>query len=786
MEIVPLTPLTTSSLLWRPRPSTWVLTVVCKATFRLEPGQSTLAPRQDPVIDADEFWDDSEKRSLRFANEVVPTKPRAEVLLVGHAFAPGGQAVRSLTTRMIISDVDKSIEIHLDRHFGHDGAVHDGNRFSRMPIVYERAAGGPDLWNPVGVVPGARDGYGRIQLPNLQIPGTHIASPGDITEPVGYGPLAPGWPVRSQKLGGRTGVSFLHDLRAAPLPEGLDYVFFQAAPLDQRLDVLRDGERILLENLHPSHPRLHTALPGIRPRAFVEGRAGGPSVVEMRADTLCIDTDRGLCTLVFRGLVPLAHAAEPGRILIAMEQGTQSLSHAEVEQIAREHGAPRGKERPAAGPTWSASDESEEVGQTLFVGFDSPPPATATLPFASTAGAMAPAAAATPGLKASGGLPFAAQQGEVVPPVPEAPAEVRPPPLVMSSGGARSAANDSPWALGPPVREDASVPLTPPVAIAPASAEVAAPGVLGISNVAAARSEWSPGQPQNGASGPAASAPAEAQARPVPRAGDPRDAVLLVWFDPSSMRRFRRHKPFHEALDQAENESGGPELDDVPLGDTAADVEDRRDVLSILTRALSTDAPGVVDAMERSVSEHGIVVPPIALCAGELTIPFDAVETLQTTVATITPLSAGDENLKATLQSAREILGLPNLQSAPAVAEGMNRRVLEAFGRAKRAVTVESIEAQTERALLEQRAYQRRRVFGGKHLRGLLTMHGAKEPIPTYLPEALAEQIPLYTRFRVRLVAEVRAAEDQYEAHPAALRVLAVARVLERAKRERA
>jgi hypothetical protein len=133
--------------------------------------------------------------------------------------------------------------------------------------------------------------------------------------------------------------------------------------------------------------------------------------------------------------------------------------------------------------------------------------------------------------------------------------------------------------------------------------------------------------------------------------------------------------------------------------------------------------------------------------------------------------------------------------SAPAVAEGLTKRIEDAFAGGKRVVPPGYLEAQRERALLEQRQYQRRAVFGGKHLRGLLKL-GAPEPapgvrlggpgkapaggavvVPAYLPESLAEELPMYPRFRVRVVAEVRLAADRYETHPAALRAMALARL---------
>ncbi|MFT3766434.1 MAG: hypothetical protein QM820_13115 [Minicystis sp.] len=135
--------------------------------------------------------------------------------------------------------------------------------------------------------------------------------------------------------------------------------------------------------------------------------------------------------------------------------------------------------------------------------------------------------------------------------------------------------------------------------------------------------------------------------------------------------------------------------------------------------------------------------------------------------------------------------------AAPAVAEGLTRRIDQAFAQGKRAVPGDYVEAQRERVLLEQRRYQRRAVFGDKHLRALLRFDGDAPPakaasgktaapntaVPVYLPESIAAQLPLQARFRARFVAEVRLAADPAEAHVAALRVLALARAAAPIKR---
>src|ERR1044072_4751172 len=254
MEVLSVSPLRTGSLLWQPKPGAWALTVICKATYALTQTESPLASEQETPSEDDTYWNDDSGRSLHSATDLVPFKMRADVLLVGHAFAPSKRAVRSLVARLVIGEVDKSIEVVCDLYFGQDGKLHEGSPFARMSIAYERAFGGPGTSNPVGVRRDRRDAYGKSPVPNLQPRGIIVASPSDMFDPIGYGPIAPIWPARIEKLGRHAGQPSIRTLLEGPLPEDIDPVFWNAAPLDQQLRELRDNERIVLENLHPDHP----------------------------------------------------------------------------------------------------------------------------------------------------------------------------------------------------------------------------------------------------------------------------------------------------------------------------------------------------------------------------------------------------------------------------------------------------------------------------------------------------------------------------------------------------
>src|SRR5580704_19511102 len=215
MDVVPPCPLPAAALVWERAPGRFAPTVVCKATVALEPGSSTLAADEEPILDRETHWDDDPKRSLFAPCDLVPFKPRAEVVLVGSAYARNDVPVRSVVARLIVGEVDKAVEVFGPRVRTRDGDLREGKRWTKMPLLYERAAGGPGTANPVGISPdGPRDLYGQVQLPNLQPAGGSL-------EPIGFGPIAAGWTERRSKSPRAD-----HDAIRAPFGEGFDPAFF--------------------------------------------------------------------------------------------------------------------------------------------------------------------------------------------------------------------------------------------------------------------------------------------------------------------------------------------------------------------------------------------------------------------------------------------------------------------------------------------------------------------------------------------------------------------------------
>src|SRR5687768_223623 len=121
MEVLALCPFTAWTLPWEPRSGDKSLTVGVKATFSLAHGPvAALAPAQEGAWD-DVYWDKNASSSLVTPSDDVPLKPRADILLVGSAFARS--PVESMVVRLRVDGFSKALRVTGDRAWvqGYDG-----------------------------------------------------------------------------------------------------------------------------------------------------------------------------------------------------------------------------------------------------------------------------------------------------------------------------------------------------------------------------------------------------------------------------------------------------------------------------------------------------------------------------------------------------------------------------------------------------------------------------------------------------------------------------------------
>ena len=162
MEIINTTPFEVETIPGRGPEGDTVLTIIVKGTFDIRPNEAAaVASEQIPVAYGDELYNE-DGGSVKFEADIAPFKPRADIALVGRAYAPGGRPVESLDATLWVGDLSKTIRVIGDRKWDAGGRfmpayASDPEPFTVMDLVYERSFGGMDLkvgdWckeNPVG------------------------------------------------------------------------------------------------------------------------------------------------------------------------------------------------------------------------------------------------------------------------------------------------------------------------------------------------------------------------------------------------------------------------------------------------------------------------------------------------------------------------------------------------------------------------------------------------------------------------------------------------------------
>ena len=357
MEIVNDTPFQVEALPMKGPGNRTFLIIIVKGTFDIRSGETAaVSPEQIPVAFGDEVYDEEEGGSVKFESDIVPFKPRGDVVLVGKAYAPGGSPAESADVSLRVGNARKTIRVIGDRHWEYSGRlfpvlVSDPEPFTEMDIVYERAFGGIDTkgsgWceeNPSG-----RGFYGKkskevldnAPLPNLEDPKELIKDWDDHPKPVGFGFYSRSAAPRSGYLG--TYDDKWREERSPDPPEDFRFDYYNGAHPDLQVEgYLKGDEGVELVNLDPDGntqfqlPGVHLSLEVTRTDEFdiAESSASEeddteyeepeePSItteeIQLNLDTLCLIPDEKRLYMVWRGLCPVKDltAVEVAKVEVA-------------------------------------------------------------------------------------------------------------------------------------------------------------------------------------------------------------------------------------------------------------------------------------------------------------------------------------------------------------------------------------------------------------------------------------------------------------------------------------
>jgi len=295
----------------------WLVAV--KATFDIQKtGELTIAEKQEEVNIAPKFRADPAVTSLEFETDLPHLKLATDVLVEGHAYSPNGKPVSSLTVRLKVANIDKSLNVTGDRIWYKSPIgvnVSDIKPFIKMPIIYERAYGGAILdeedehkrgWepkNPVGL------GYAKFAphlidtpVPNIEDPNSLRANFSHRSHPVGFGPIAGHWAPRV-KLAGTYDKKW-EESRQPLLPLDFNEKYYQVAPADQQVPgYLKGGEIVELTNMSPGG-LLRFKLPRISLSFNTQFSDGTKQDHRSTLHTLVIKPDAPKVTMVWHTHLP--------------------------------------------------------------------------------------------------------------------------------------------------------------------------------------------------------------------------------------------------------------------------------------------------------------------------------------------------------------------------------------------------------------------------------------------------------------------------------------------------
>lgn len=299
-----------------------LLVVVIKGTFTLpKAGEAVrLHDQQQALLMADTFTGEPGLSAPLYEADFAARKQRCDVLVVGRAWAPGGQPVTRMRVGLKIGPIDKVADVVGERVWqaGLTGiSASSPQPFVNMPVSYDRAFGGADRFsederehdayvaNPIG-----RGWHKHLKnewvngspLPNVEAPAEGVSFPSDQCTPAAFGPVGRGWPQRACHAG-TYDQQWLDEVFPF-LPKDFDERYYQAAPPDQQMPIPTGSLAVQLSGFTPDGLRSF-ALPYFEAPVTVFPKRGEREAYKGMLDTIVLEPDAERLTLTWRVTRPL-------------------------------------------------------------------------------------------------------------------------------------------------------------------------------------------------------------------------------------------------------------------------------------------------------------------------------------------------------------------------------------------------------------------------------------------------------------------------------------------------
>ena len=328
----------------------YILSVLLKRSYHIRPEKKCLRMAKDRKLNpGDIHYDGPMNSSVQFESDFVPYKLKTDVVLNGNAYAyPEESPVYQITASLIIDNiVRKDILVTGNRQCIYRPRqlpeFTDPTPFETIPIIYENAYGGIDVFYKVDILssnenvqsagyPANHLGKGFVMnnkkeaIQNLPLP--NIENPNDLItperlvvksiinnqweeqpEPQGFGWVSKFWQPRASLAGVMPAdLPFFNQMKeeyAKHIPSEkdkkdyeksmeefpmMDFNFFNGASSGMSFDYLKGNETIRLTHLHPDG-EISFQLPGGQPKIDLDIgiETQSPDDVVLHTIMICIE-----------------------------------------------------------------------------------------------------------------------------------------------------------------------------------------------------------------------------------------------------------------------------------------------------------------------------------------------------------------------------------------------------------------------------------------------------------------------------------------------------------------
>lgn len=282
--------------------------LIVKSSFYLNDDYGLVpAIEQEPLTFTDSCYGEVNVTSLRTPSDLVPYKPRADVIVTANAYPPGGKPLSDWTCGVAVSGAagfSKDLRVTGPRNWHYHkfkGWLLDTpGKVDHVPLRYEYAYGGEIIrsdetmitneHNPLGVgmIDDNTPKNPPVPAPQIEAANQPIRDPNRRYEPEGLGAIPPAWLPR-RPLGGTYDADWVENIWPHWAAD-YDFAFHNSAARGMKADgFLKGDEVITLTHLRSDRPELTLKLPSDTVIAHLVDEDGGRRMVALNLDTVYID-----------------------------------------------------------------------------------------------------------------------------------------------------------------------------------------------------------------------------------------------------------------------------------------------------------------------------------------------------------------------------------------------------------------------------------------------------------------------------------------------------------------